>query len=253
MSTVEPGAKLTALQRVVCGWCFECACQPGRVRGTQPAGPRHCSRMRRWAALPVSCVKRPEGCWATQPHCQPGGAGGWPPRTQRVIHNAVRRVHAQTPSTPPQLAAAPPHGALEYAVMQASDSTGQPPPPPPSKQQPGAPPAAAAAAPPKQPRKPYVLTKAREKWQPDEHARFLHGVHVWGREWRKIEGALFVPGRWAGRRGRWAAGRAWRGGGAGSVCAGCDGACPAPQRPRLRAAQCTWAPRRPCRSGAMPR
>ncbi len=37
-------------------------------------------------------------------------------------------------------------------------------------------------------RKPYTLVKAREKWTDEEHNKFVEGVRLHGRQWRKIEG-----------------------------------------------------------------
>lgn len=36
-------------------------------------------------------------------------------------------------------------------------------------------------------RKPYTLTKQREKWTDDEHQRFVEALRIHGRQWRKIE------------------------------------------------------------------
>ena len=36
-------------------------------------------------------------------------------------------------------------------------------------------------------RKPYVITKQRERWTPEEHERFLEALQIFGRQWRKIE------------------------------------------------------------------
>ncbi|QDZ24969.1 putative Myb transcription factor [Chloropicon primus] len=36
-------------------------------------------------------------------------------------------------------------------------------------------------------RKPYVITKQRERWTPEEHKRFLEALQIFGRQWRKIE------------------------------------------------------------------
>lgn len=41
---------------------------------------------------------------------------------------------------------------------------------------------------PPKPRKPYQLTKAREKWTDQEHTRFLEAIRLHGRAWKKIEG-----------------------------------------------------------------
>lgn len=37
-------------------------------------------------------------------------------------------------------------------------------------------------------RKPYTLQKAREKWSDEEHNKFVEGLRLHGRQWRKIEG-----------------------------------------------------------------
>lgn len=36
-------------------------------------------------------------------------------------------------------------------------------------------------------RKPYTITKQREIWSDHEHSRFLQALHLYGRDWRKIE------------------------------------------------------------------
>jgi SHAQKYF class myb-like DNA-binding protein len=36
-------------------------------------------------------------------------------------------------------------------------------------------------------RKPYTITKQREIWSEYEHSRFLQALHMYGRDWRKIE------------------------------------------------------------------
>ncbi|XP_020274937.1 protein REVEILLE 8-like isoform X2 [Asparagus officinalis] len=36
-------------------------------------------------------------------------------------------------------------------------------------------------------RKPYTITKSRERWSEEEHERFLDGLLLFGREWKKIE------------------------------------------------------------------
>lgn len=40
-----------------------------------------------------------------------------------------------------------------------------------------------------QARKPYTITKQREKWTDQEHLRFLEALRLYGRAWRRIEGA----------------------------------------------------------------
>nr|CAB3476207.1 unnamed protein product [Digitaria exilis] len=42
-------------------------------------------------------------------------------------------------------------------------------------------------APGKKARKPYTITKPREKWSADEHGRFLDALLMFGRDWKKIE------------------------------------------------------------------
>ena len=41
-----------------------------------------------------------------------------------------------------------------------------------------------------QARKPYVISKQRERWSDHEHSRFLEALKLYGRAWRRIEGAL---------------------------------------------------------------
>ncbi|XP_012844889.1 PREDICTED: protein REVEILLE 2-like [Erythranthe guttata] len=36
-------------------------------------------------------------------------------------------------------------------------------------------------------RKPYTITKQRERWSEEEHERFLEALKLYGRKWRKIE------------------------------------------------------------------
>lgn len=41
-----------------------------------------------------------------------------------------------------------------------------------------------------QQKRPYTVTKPRERWNEDEHQRFLEALKLYGRQWRKIEGIL---------------------------------------------------------------
>ncbi|KAK9741617.1 hypothetical protein RND81_03G117600 [Saponaria officinalis] len=36
-------------------------------------------------------------------------------------------------------------------------------------------------------RKPYTITKQRERWTDEEHTKFLEALKLHGRAWRKIE------------------------------------------------------------------
>lgn len=36
-------------------------------------------------------------------------------------------------------------------------------------------------------RKPYTITRPRERWTDEEHHRFLHALHIFGRDWKSIE------------------------------------------------------------------
>lgn len=47
---------------------------------------------------------------------------------------------------------------------------------------------------PRQARKPYTISKARERWSEEEHQRFVEAVRLHGRAWRKIEGAYLAGG-----------------------------------------------------------
>lgn len=42
-----------------------------------------------------------------------------------------------------------------------------------------------------QARKPYVISKQRERWSDHEHTRFLEALKLYGRAWRRIEGVSF--------------------------------------------------------------
>ncbi|KAI9125628.1 hypothetical protein K1719_003046 [Acacia pycnantha] len=37
-------------------------------------------------------------------------------------------------------------------------------------------------------RKPYTISKQREKWTEEEHQKFLEALKLYGRGWRQIEG-----------------------------------------------------------------
>ncbi|CAL4918742.1 unnamed protein product [Urochloa decumbens] len=39
----------------------------------------------------------------------------------------------------------------------------------------------------KKARKPYTITRPRERWAADEHDRFLHALVLLGRDWKRIE------------------------------------------------------------------
>lgn len=38
-------------------------------------------------------------------------------------------------------------------------------------------------------RKPYTITKQRERWTDEEHKKFLEALKLHGRAWRRIEGS----------------------------------------------------------------
>ena len=39
-------------------------------------------------------------------------------------------------------------------------------------------------------RKPYTITKQRERWSDEEHKKFLEALKLYGRAWRRIEGII---------------------------------------------------------------
>jgi SHAQKYF class myb-like DNA-binding protein len=39
----------------------------------------------------------------------------------------------------------------------------------------------------KKSRKPYVMTRPRERWTADEHDRFLHALLLFGRDWKRVQ------------------------------------------------------------------
>ncbi|KAL5081931.1 hypothetical protein RYX36_010352 [Vicia faba] len=44
-------------------------------------------------------------------------------------------------------------------------------------------------------RKPYTITKQREKWTDEEHKKFLEALKLYGRAWRKIEVMISSPSK----------------------------------------------------------
>jgi len=47
-----------------------------------------------------------------------------------------------------------------------------------------------------QARKPYTISKARERWSEEEHQKFIEAVKLHGRAWRKIEGEAWFNLSW---------------------------------------------------------
>ncbi|GFP91482.1 protein reveille 6 [Phtheirospermum japonicum] len=42
-------------------------------------------------------------------------------------------------------------------------------------------------------RKPYTITKSRESWSEQEHDMFLEALHLFDRDWKKIEAFIVTP------------------------------------------------------------
>ena len=95
----------------------------------------------------------------------------------KAAQAAERAAEARTEA---QRAAAP--------AKDAADAT-KPPPPPPANaaEDPAKDAADPAAPPPVKVRKPYTITKQRERWTDAEHQRFIEALDLYGRQWRKIE------------------------------------------------------------------
>jgi hypothetical protein len=115
------------------------------------------------------------------------------------------------------------------------------------------PPAAAAAdeqqASGSKQRKPYTQQKTREKWSDEEHTKFVEGLRVHGRQWRKIEGGcacLLVgwPLAAATRISRERAAALHLSGRSRLLNSDCA---------RCVLLQSSWAPRRPCRFARTPK
>ena len=95
----------------------------------------------------------------------------------KAAQAAERVAEARTEA---QRAAAP--------AKDAADAT-KPPPPPLANaaEDPAKDAADPAAPPPVKVRKPYTITKQRERWTDAEHQRFIEALDLYGRQWRKIE------------------------------------------------------------------
>eukprot|EP00737_Agarophyton_chilense_P002863 gb/GEZJ01003295.1/.p1 GENE.gb/GEZJ01003295.1/~~gb/GEZJ01003295.1/.p1 ORF type:complete len:861 (+),score=119.67 gb/GEZJ01003295.1/:74-2584(+) len=142
------------------------------------------------------------------PQSQPQPQSQLPPPPPPQSAHPPASTPVQCASLPPRLA--PP--AVAPSIPTASCQLQQPPlatpPPPLATKPPAAPisapskskpagdnqtpskatsPTALSTTPARKPRKPYTMTKTRELWSPEEHARFVHALKLYDRDWKKIE------------------------------------------------------------------
>lgn len=115
---------------------------------------------------------------------------------------AAHRSPAMPPPSPPAAAAAAPPPVPSSPSPAAASPAVTPPAAAPTSATPAsatptsaappaaAPPAAAPAAGALKPRKKYVLTKRRQYWTAEEHARFVRALSVHGRQWKAIEASV---------------------------------------------------------------